>query len=261
MVDCAWCRRSVPATARRDSRFCSKGCRQFAFRLRRRASTSAAAGDASPLNRPATGPLRFAYADPPYPGTAKKYYGDQSDYAGEVDHASLVAGLVRGGYAGWALSTSARSLGDILPLCPKEVRVCAWVKPGGAPPATFGLHGLWEPLIVLQGRRLRPGRPDRLVAHAARGGGTLPGRKPVAFCGWLFECLGMLPGDELVDLYPGTGIVTSSWNEISRGSARDASCSSKERRVALAGAPAPDDVSSRTSATVHGGGFRSTLVG
>ncbi len=41
------------------------------------------------------------------------------------------------------------------------------------------------------------------------------GRKPVAFCAWLFDLLGMVPGDELVDLFPGTGAVTRAWRELS----------------------------------------------
>lgn len=35
--------------------------------------------------------MRFAYADPPYPGKARKYYGAHPDFAGEVDHAALIA--------------------------------------------------------------------------------------------------------------------------------------------------------------------------
>lgn len=226
---CAWCRADLDAwtgqerATRKDARFCSQQCRQFAFRLRRR-SPGAAPEDASSINRATTHPLQFAYADPPYPGMSKRFYGKEPSYAGEVDHEELIARLEArmdvGGsrarvYDGWALSTSAKALRELLPLCPPEVRVCAWVKPHGVPPATYGLHNAWEPLLVLQGRRLRPGRADRLVALPARSGGTLPGRKPIAFCAWLFECLGMLPGDELDDLFPGTGIVGQSWLEIS----------------------------------------------
>ena len=57
----------------------------------------------------------------------------------------------------------------------------------------------------------------------ARGGGDLIGRKPLAFCAWLFEAMGMLPGDELVDLFPGTGIVGRAWAELSRSAERDGS--------------------------------------
>ncbi len=93
--------------------------------------------------------------------------------------------------------------------------MCPWVKPIGASPATFGLHNTWEPLIVVQARRLRPGHRDWLRAMPARGGGDLPGRKPQEFIAWLFSCLGALPGDDFHDLYPGTGIVGQAWAYLS----------------------------------------------
>jgi hypothetical protein len=157
--------------------------------------------------------LRFAYADPPYPGTARKYYQREASYGGEVDHRALLASL-KYSYDGWALSTSAKALRWILPLCPDDVHVCPWVKPKGTPTATFGLHTSWEAVIVRPGRLLRPGVRDWLMAHAARGGGSLPGRKPLAFCAWLFAALGMQAGDRLADLFPGTGIVTRAWLEL-----------------------------------------------
>src|SRR4051794_38471125 len=51
--------------------------------------------------RPRGGPaMKIGYADPPYPGQSAKHYGDHPDYAGEVDHAVLVAQLERH-YDGW----------------------------------------------------------------------------------------------------------------------------------------------------------------
>jgi hypothetical protein len=146
---------------------------------------------------------------------AKSCYGDQPTYAGEVDHAQLIASAAAAN-DGWALSTGAYALKQILPLCPEGVRVCAWVKPIGVSSRTFGLHNVWEPLIVWPGRRLRPGKRDFLIADPARGGGTLIGRKPIKFCVWLFECLGMMPGDFLTDVFPGTGIVGRTWAELNR---------------------------------------------
>lgn len=204
-IECRWCGRP----ARRPAIYCGRKCRQSSFRLRRCGPQVATAPN--DVSRP----LTFAYADPPYPGTAKKYYGGQPNYAGEVDHAALIASLTAAGYAGWALSTSSRSLRDLLPLCPGSARICAWVKPIGVPAATYGPHATWEPVIVVGGRRRRPGVRDWLRAQPARGGGTLPGRKPIAFCGWLFNLLGMAPGDHLVDVFPGTGIVGRSWAELS----------------------------------------------
>jgi hypothetical protein len=37
------------------------------------------------------------------------------------------------------------------------------------------------------------------------------GAKPAAFCWWLFDLLGALPGDDLVDLFPGSGGVARAW--------------------------------------------------
>ncbi len=205
---CGWCRADLT-----DPRaiYCGRRCRQTAWRLRRR-SVAQGLADA---------PGVFAYADPPYPGCAQRYYGDQPTYAGEVDHRALVASLEASSYAGWALSTSARALRDVLPLCPEGARVCAWTKPHGVPAATRGIHNAWEPVIVVGGRQRRPGVRDHLRALPARGGGTLPGRKPLAFCAWLFDLLGMQPGDQLVDLFPGTGVVARAWEALSSRAAGD----------------------------------------
>lgn len=202
LPSCAWCR-SAPAANR--GRFCSRKCRQAAFRVRRRESL----GDQD------DGPKRLAYADPPYPGLSSKYYRDEPSFAGEVDHAKLIASLMDE-YDGWALSTGAYALRDLLPLCPPEARVCAWVKPIGASSRTLGLHSTWEPLIVVQARRRRPGVRDFLIAQPARFGGTLPGRKPLAFWAFLFAALGAAAGDAFADLFPGTGVGSRAWAEVSR---------------------------------------------
>ena len=195
---CAWCLDALPA-ARAGQRFCTKRCRQSAWRLRRRRTTAS-------TNRQ---PKRIAYADPPFPGMSH-YYRDQDSYAGEVDHAALLSSLLQ--YDGWALSTSSKYLRDVLPLCPRSARVCAWVKPIGVSSATLGLHSTWEPVIVVPARRQAPGLRDWLRAMPARHEGTLLGRKPVSFVHWLFEALGADPAiDDLCDLFPGTGIVGRCW--------------------------------------------------
>jgi hypothetical protein len=194
----------MPEGARRDAEFCKRRCRQAAFRLRRRRTTEA--HDAQPL--------RIAYADPPYPGKAARYYEGREGYAGEVDHYRLVLSLATS-FDGWALSTGAYALRELLPFCPPEARIAPWVKPNGVSGASYGPHNAWEPVIYCPARKLRGGVRDWLRAKPARGGGDLPGRKPLAFCGWLFDLLGMVSGDELVDLFPGTGIVSRAWREVS----------------------------------------------
>lgn len=193
---CAWCRLEL-RTARKDALTCSRKCRQALHRVRRAGLE---------LERAAHS-MRVAYADPPYPGRAWRFYRNE-----EVDHAALIRELE--GFDGWALSTAADALRELLPLCPPTVRVCAWVKPIGAAPRTRGIHNCWEPLLVKPARALRPGRRDWLEAQPARGNGELPGRKPLAFCLWLFQVLGLAAGDSLTELFPGTAIVSRVWASL-----------------------------------------------
>jgi hypothetical protein len=201
---------------------CSKRCRQARHRFLR------AAGRAEVI----TGrPLRLAYADPPYPGKAW-LYRDHPDYAGEVDHAALIAQLAA--YDGWVLSTSAAALPAILALCPPGVRVAAWHRGERVTRSRFPLNA-WEPVIFHGGRQL-PGqrRADSIVC----GPGplpTLPGRvigaKPPAVCRWIFGLLGAAPGDVLDDLFPGSGAVTRAWAAYT--AAPEASRSAAADRVAF----------------------------
>jgi len=156
--------------------------------------------------------MHMAYADPHYLKTARKRYPDHP--FGEVDHGQLIRSLVC--YDGWALSCSTASLRELLPMVPEKHVLCTWGKNIGVSGRTRGIHKVTESLIVVPGRRLRPGKPDLLVCQPARSGGDLVGRKPLKFCIWLFDVLGLLPGDELLDVFPGTGIVGRTWKEVSR---------------------------------------------
>jgi len=156
--------------------------------------------------------MRFCYADPPYIGQAQKHYSHDPNCA-EVDHALLIPQLQRDYPDGWALSCSSPSLQQILSYCPTDVRVMAWVKPFCAFKANVNPAYAWEPVIVLGGRkrtRQQPTVRDWLAESMTLRKG-LTGAKPVAFCFWIFDVLNMQPGDELIDLFPGTGIVSSIW--------------------------------------------------
>ena len=211
MRTCGWCGAELAAGTKegRPPVYCGKDCRQRAFRLRRRRR---------PFVADDVRCIRVAYADPPYPGLAAKYYRHEATFRGEVDHAALVSSLLEEFPDGWALSTSMRGLREVLPLCPRSAHVCPWVKPHPRR-ATKGLHVTWEALIVVGGRQQAPGMRDWLLAAPARGGGSLIGRKPLAFCAFLFDSLGLVAGDELVDLYPGTGIVARAWANLCGSSA------------------------------------------
>lgn len=184
---------------------------------------------------------RMAYADPPYPGQAYRHYRDHPDYAGEVDHAVLIAELERDFPDGWALSTSVAALPEILPLCPQGesskkrvradagrgvklgtgVRICVWHRTGiPFPPSR--VMWTWEPVIVRMPHWRQRHRSDFvsdvLYATQPRGflGNEITGQKPPAFCRWVFELLGMTPADELVDVFPGSGAVGREWEAWSR---------------------------------------------
>jgi hypothetical protein len=160
--------------------------------------------------------VRLAYADPPYPGCAH-LYRDHPDYAGEVDHVELVERLAT--YDGWVLHTSSPALAAVLSILTGAGldgwRVFAWVKPFAAFKRNVPVAHAWEPVIV------RPVRtPTVAAAHEVsrdwlsepitlrRG---LTGAKPDRVVWWLLDCAGMTAGDELADLYPGTGAVTRAW--------------------------------------------------
>ena len=154
--------------------------------------------------------MKVAYADPPYIGQARKHYG-QDPKCAEVDHAELIERLNQ--YDAWALSLSSPTLRQVLVLCPDDVRIGAWVKPFCAFKANVNPAYAWEPVIFRGGRKL--GREaDTIrdwvseVITLRRG---LSGVKPEKFCYWIFEFLGMKPGDELHDLYPGLGAVSRAW--------------------------------------------------
>ncbi|HKE51284.1 MAG TPA: hypothetical protein VKE25_07220 [Actinomycetes bacterium] len=158
--------------------------------------------------------LRFAYADPPYIGQAHRHYRKHADYAGEVDHAALIAHLST--FDGWALSASMKSLPRVMKLCPDDVLTLAWVKPI-APPMGDKRHYSWEPVILRPLRRpaiyvkshlvlsppqftFRPRPPEHVI-----------GEKPEGFTHWVFDAAGLRPEDDLTDLFPGSGAIGRAW--------------------------------------------------
>jgi hypothetical protein len=158
--------------------------------------------------------VRFAFADPPYLGSAARHYEDHPDHAvyDTIEgHAALIERLIVEFPDGWALSMASKNLRDLLPLCPDDARVMAWCKPW----TRFFLHvnpaWAWEPVIVVGGRKRGKDKPtvrDFLIASAPhRAGRGFTGKKPDEFSWWVFEVLGMEPGDELVDIFPGSGAV------------------------------------------------------
>lgn len=157
--------------------------------------------------------MRLAYADPPYPGQARRHYlHDPSGIEpAEVDHAALIETLRS--YDGWALSTSSPALHLLLPLVP-EARIAAWVKPFCSWKPTHRVQYCWEPVLFVpsrpRGGRGIPSVRDYISANVTLRRGT-HGAKPDDFAAWIYDLLGAQPGDELVDLFPGSGAVSRVW--------------------------------------------------
>lgn len=163
--------------------------------------------------------MRFAYADPPYPGQAKRHYGHLG--GSEVDHPALIERLCSDYPDGWALSSGAVNVRELYPLMPDTVRLMVWTKrlvffkPGVNP--CYG----WEPLFVYGGRKRT--RTQRTVYDWVEANATfrrgIHGAKPDRFFCWIFEVLNVQHGDTLDDLFPGTGrcsLMLERWrNQIS----------------------------------------------
>lgn len=157
--------------------------------------------------------MKFAYADPPYLGQGQRLYGAHHDDARVWDRPSTHLALVErltGEYPdGWAMSLSSPSLATILPMCPPDARVAAWVKPFAAFKPNVPVAYTWEPVIFTGGRhrgRDEDTTRDHLSENITMLKG-LPGAKPERFCAWILDLLGWDPTDTVDDLFPGTGVM------------------------------------------------------
>jgi len=158
--------------------------------------------------------MKFAYADPPYLGCGrlyKKHHEEAMIWNDPLTHLGLIETLNR--FDGWAMSLSTPSLRTILPMCPADCRVAAWVKPFAVFKPNVNPAYAWEPVIFRGGRKRDRASATVRDWHSAnitlRKG--LTGGKPVSFALWIFDLLGAERGDEFTDLFPGTGVVGRTW--------------------------------------------------
>lgn len=155
--------------------------------------------------------MKFAYADPPYYGYAKFYKGMHPEWEKPDQlswHKDLIDRLSVEYSDGWALSLTSGNLLDILPLCPRDCRIGAWVKPFASYKPGVNPGYTWEPVIFRGGRKKRE-RTERTVRDHLACNITLQkgltGAKPAAFNQWICNLLGYRSGiDEMHDLFPGT---------------------------------------------------------
>ena len=178
--------------------------------------------------------MRFAYADPPYLGQCRQYdhyHPDGRCWDDLMTHALLIDRLNDEFTDGWAMSASVPSLWDLLPLIDKErTRICIWAKTFSAFKRGVRPAYAWEPVIVRGGRNPHNGyshpppllngeqtTPKDFVECWTQTEGIfapitlqkgLTGAKPEKVCEAILGWLNFQPNDELVDLFPGTGVMT-----------------------------------------------------
>lgn len=160
--------------------------------------------------------MRFAYSDQPYLGCCAYYGHNHGTGARPFDglcwdtlaaHWALIDWLRVEYPDGWAMSASSPSLLSLATLLPSDARIGAWVKPFASYKPGINPGYCWEPVLFCGGRKL--GRDVDTVRDYVSANITLvkrtPGAKPLAFCNWVLDFLGVQPGDAVDDIFPGSG--------------------------------------------------------
>lgn len=158
--------------------------------------------------------MKFAYADPPYLGMGKRMY-QRPEWDDPQAHASLIERMQSEYSDGWAMSCSSTSLRTILPLCPEDCRVAAWVKPFAAFRPNVKPAYAWEPVIF------RGGRPTDRKCETWHDWNSenitmrrgFQGAKPPGFALWIVRLLNarVEKGDTITDLFHGSGAMLGVW--------------------------------------------------
>lgn len=156
--------------------------------------------------------MMLAYADPPYYGYAKRYYGELHPDAhlwDDKEQHYYLLNILETGYDGWAMSCNPKDLKWLYPKCSDDVRIASWVKPYCAWRSSIRVQYTWEPVLF------KPARPnegykynidsvrDHLSCSMATSKG-LVGAKPDDFNDWILQLINYEPGDEVIDFFPGT---------------------------------------------------------
>lgn len=176
--------------------------------------------------------MRLCIADPPYLGSAHRWYGiggkGKSRGKGRADehpeaylwdnpesHVLLAQKLLTE-FDGFAIALTPHSLSQYLSVIEtgrtNGIRVMSWIKPA-SPPSGNRITQSWEPVIVKiphirKGRKIGRQMVDHLVAAAPRKG--FAGSKPVAWTHWVLDAMGYQEGDEVVDMFNGSGAVSAA---------------------------------------------------
>jgi hypothetical protein len=176
--------------------------------------------------------MKLCIADPPYLGRAARWYGKEGcgeGYgAGKADehpeaylwdlpetHVDLVKNLEKN-YDGYAIALTVHSLSTYLSVIDTDsrngIRVLSWVKPIAVPSGSR-IATTWEPVIVKipkerRGHGKGKSTKDHLVVNPPQNG--FIGAKPAAWTEWVLDVMGYQAGDEVTDLFNGSGAVADA---------------------------------------------------
>ena len=183
--------------------------------------------------------MRFAIADPPYLGSAYRWYGingrakgngwgraDQHPEAQIWDnpetHEKLAEKLLNE-FDGFAIALTSHSLSTYLKVIKTErengIRIMAWIKPASLPSGSR-ITQSFEPVIVKipkerKGRKIGKQMVDYLIKSAPKKG--FVGSKPKEWTYWVLDAMGIQKDDEVVDLFNGSGAVNQAIEEYKKG--------------------------------------------
>jgi hypothetical protein len=162
--------------------------------------------------------VKACYADPPYLGLAKEFYGDLHPDAASYDDPSthkLLIERLSDEYEAWALSMASTTLRLMLPWCPEDVRIGSWVKPFASFKLNVTRAYTWEPVLFrFSNKRTREqGTWRDHIAEPITLKRGFRGAKPERVCFWIFEGLNLQEGDAFDDLFPGSGAVTRAYEK------------------------------------------------
>lgn len=176
--------------------------------------------------------MRLAIADPPYLGRAVRWYGEngcgdgygknQADNHPEAaiwdqpeTHKKLVKDLFNE-FEGFAIAMTVHSLSTYLEVAETDsrngVRIGVWHKPS-AYPSGSRIGNYWEPVLfyIPKDRRGRKsGAPVKDIFTCPPLRSNFVGAKPPEWTHWVLSVLGYQDGDEVVDLYEGSGAVSNA---------------------------------------------------
>ena len=181
--------------------------------------------------------MKLAIADPPYLGRAVRWYGEggcgygngvnQADNHPEAylwdipeTHKQLVRDLERD-FDGWAIAMSVHSLSTYLDVVETDsrngIRVCVWHKTAAVTSGNRVTNN-WEPVLV----KMPAGRKgwksgasrtsDVMTCNPLRSG--FVGSKPAEWTHWVLDLMGYMEGDEVVDLFNGSGAVANALKQM-----------------------------------------------